>query len=138
MNKLEIEYYKLEDHLKEKEKEQHQKRKEYEHQLQLAQEEYSKDEINDLKEDESDYSQKKNRILYIIENMPSSIIQAILDQEDTDKSISSNDSTNSRLDSISLTTSEREILYARQENKIQKKVFSDIEIASFLDDSGYY
>ena len=35
MDKLEIEYCKLEDHLKEKENEWHQKMKEYEYQLQL-------------------------------------------------------------------------------------------------------
>ena len=70
--------------------------------------------------------------------MPPSIIQAILDQETTNKSISSNDSTNNKLDSVSLTMSEREILCVRQENEIRKRVFRDIEITSFLDNSSYY
>ena len=138
MERLEIEYYELDDHLKEKEDKWDQKMKEYEYQLQLFQEEYSNDnEIINLKEVEVNCNQK-NRIPYIIENMPPSIMKAILDQKTTDKSISSNDSTNDMSDSVSLTMSEREILYARQENKIQKKVFKDIEIISFLDDSSYY
>ena len=80
MDRLEIKYYKLEDHLKEKENEWHQKIKEYGYQLQLFQEEYSKDdEINDLKEDKVDCNQNKNRIPYIIENLQPSIMKAILD-----------------------------------------------------------
>ena len=91
-----------------------------------------------MKEDEVDYNQKKNRIPYIIENMLPSLMKAILDQETTNKSISSNDSTNDKSDSVSLTMSEREILYIRQENKIRKKVFKNIKIMSFSDDSSYY
>ena len=60
------------------------------------------------------------------------------DQKNTDKSSSSIELSIERSDSVSLTISERDILYERQKNEIQRKVVSDFEITSYSDDSGYY
>lgn len=74
---------------------------------------------------------KETLLPCIIENMPPSLLQEMInDQESIDESSSSDEFSNDNLDSMSLTRSEKEILHERKENETQK-AFRDIEIAFF-------
>ena len=70
--------------------------------------------------------------------MPPSLLQEMTNnQENIDETSCSDELSNDSLDSMSLTRSEKEILYERKTSET-RKAFCDIEIASFSDDSEYY
>ena len=74
---------------------------------------------------------------HVIKNVPLLVIKEIMgDQKDMDESSSSTESLNTILDSNS-TMPNRELLNERQENKTQMKVFNNIKMVSFFDNSSY-